>query len=72
MANLQSTISSIGKSMSTVENSINKAQSKAEGVNKLPHVSKLPTHIGAEHGVSPYHAGNAATTGQKNAYSLPN
>ncbi len=76
-----STISNIGKSIASIEskigttsNQISKGLAKSEGVTKLPHVapSGMKSHIAAEHGVSPYHAGNAATTGQKNAYSLPN
>ena len=76
-----STIPNIGKSIASIEskigttsNQINKGLDKAEGVTKLPHVapSGMKSHIAAEHGISPYHAGNAATTGQANAYSLPN
>ncbi len=33
----------------------------------------MATHIAVEHGIKPpARAGNAATTGQNNAYSLPN
>ena len=71
---MDAAMSKIGNSMNTVTSQINKASSKAAGTNKLPHVapSGMKSHVAAEHGVSPYHAGNAATTGQKNAYSLPN
>jgi hypothetical protein len=78
----QSTISNIGKSMASIESKIgttssqiSKGLAKSEGVTKLPHVAPtgMKTHVAVEHGIRPpAHAGNAATTGQANAYSLPN
>ena len=78
----QSTISNIGKSIASIESKIgttssqiSKGLAKSEGVNKLPHIAPagMKTHIAVEHGIAPPKgAGNAATTGQANAYSLPN
>lgn len=72
---METAMSKIGKSMDSVSSQIDKAASKAAGTNKLPHVApgKMPAHVSVEHGVRPpAHSGNAATTGQANAYSLPN
>lgn len=63
----------IGNQEISQSQQLDKAEAKAitPAIHSAP--KGMATHIAVEHGIKPpARAGNAATTGQNNAYSLPN